>query len=62
MRYAKLLPVLLIVLAGCAVYGPPQTTQVPVVNKYHGVEVVDPLCSKDAGQFAPGRKAARADY
>jgi len=42
MRYAKLLPVLLIVLAGCAVYGPPQTTQVPVVNKYHGVEVVDP--------------------
>ena len=42
MRYAKLLPVLLIVLSGCAVYGPPQTPHVPVVNEYHGVEVVDP--------------------
>jgi len=42
MRYAKLLSVLLIVLAGCAAYGPPQTPHVPVVNEYHGVEVVDP--------------------
>jgi prolyl oligopeptidase len=42
MRYAKFLSVLLIVLAGCSVYGPPQTPQVPVVNEYHGVEVVDP--------------------
>jgi len=42
MRYAKLLPVLLIVLSGCAMYGPPQTAHVPVVNEYHGVEVADP--------------------
>jgi len=42
MRYIKLLPVLLIVLTGCAAYGPPQTHHVPVVNEYHGVEVVDP--------------------
>ena len=42
MRYAKFLPVLLIVLSGCAAFGPPQTSQVPVVNEYHGVEVVDP--------------------
>jgi prolyl oligopeptidase len=42
MRYVKLLSVLLIVLSGCAVYGPPQTSQIPVVNEYHGVEVVDP--------------------
>ncbi len=42
MRYAKLLPVLLIVLSGCAAFGPPRTHQVPVVNEYHGVEVVDP--------------------
>src|SRR4030042_3463398 len=41
MRYAKLLPVLLIVLSGCAVYGPPPTPHVPVVNEYHGVKVVD---------------------
>jgi prolyl oligopeptidase len=42
MRYAKLLPVLLIVLSGCAAFGPPQTPHVPVVNEYHGVKVVDP--------------------
>jgi prolyl oligopeptidase len=42
MRYAKFLSVLLIVLAGCSVYGPPQTPQVPVVNEYHGVKVIDP--------------------
>jgi prolyl oligopeptidase len=42
MRYAKFLSVLLIVLAGCGVYGPPRTPQVPVVNEYHSVKVVDP--------------------
>src|SRR4030042_449526 len=42
MRYEKLLSFLLIVLAGCAVYGPPQTPQAPVVNEYHGVKGVDP--------------------
>jgi prolyl oligopeptidase len=42
MRYVKSLFILLIVLSGCAVYGPPQTPQVPVVNEYHGVKVVDP--------------------
>ncbi|MBN2592929.1 MAG: S9 family peptidase, partial [Sedimentisphaerales bacterium] len=42
MRYAKFLSVLLIVLGGCAVYGPPRTPQVPVVNEYHGVKVIDP--------------------
>jgi len=41
MRYAKLLPLLLIVLSGCAAFGPPQTSHVPVVNEYHGVKVVD---------------------
>ncbi len=42
MRYVKLLSILLVILSGCAVYGPPQTPQVPVVNEYHSVEVVDP--------------------
>jgi len=42
MRYAKLLPFLLIVLSGCTAFGPPQTSQEAVVNEYHGVEVVDP--------------------
>jgi prolyl oligopeptidase len=42
MRHIKLLLALLIVLSGCAVYGPPKTPQVPVVNEYHGVKVVDP--------------------
>jgi prolyl oligopeptidase len=42
MRYVKFLAVLLIVLSGCAVYGPPQTPQVPVVNEYHDVKVIDP--------------------
>ncbi len=42
MRYTKILPVLLIVLSGCAVYGPPQTSQAPVINEYHGVKIVDP--------------------
>jgi prolyl oligopeptidase len=42
MRYVKLLLALLIVLSGCAAYGPPQTPQIPVVNEYHGVKVVDP--------------------
>ena len=41
MRYVKLIPVLLIVLSGCAAFGPPQTPQVAVVNEYHGVEVID---------------------
>ena len=42
MRFVKLLFILMIVLSGCAGYGPPQTPQVPVVNEYHGVKVVDP--------------------
>jgi len=42
MRKAKLLLVLLTFLAGCSVYGPPQTPQSAVVNEYHGVKVVDP--------------------
>jgi len=42
MRYIKLIPVLLIVLSGCAAFIPPETPQIPVVNEYHGVEVVDP--------------------
>ncbi len=41
MRYAKLLLVLLTFLAGCSVYGPPQTPKAAVVNEYHGVKVVD---------------------
>ena len=41
MRYAKLLSVLLLILNGCGVYGPPQTPQIPIVNEYHGVKVVD---------------------
>ena len=41
MRKAKLLLVLLTFLAGCSVYGPPQTPRLPVVNEYHGVKVVD---------------------
>ena len=42
MRCVKILSILLIVLGGCAVYGPPKTSRVPVVNEYHGVKVVDP--------------------
>lgn len=42
MRHAKFLAISLILLSGCAVYGPPQTPQIPVVNEYHGVKVVDP--------------------
>ena len=42
MRYAKLVSILLIVLSGCAAFGPPQTPRIPVVNEYHGVEVIDP--------------------
>jgi prolyl oligopeptidase len=42
MRYVKFLAISLIILSGCAVYGPPQTPQIPVVNEYHGVKVVDP--------------------
>lgn len=42
MRFTKLLLVLLLILNGCGVYGPPQTPKLPVVNEYHGVEVVDP--------------------
>jgi len=42
MRYAKLVSTLLIVLSGCAAFGPPQTPRIPVVNEYHGVEVIDP--------------------
>ena len=42
MRYAKLVYILLIVLSGCAAFGPPQTPRIPVVNEYHGVEVIDP--------------------
>ncbi|HCO95271.1 MAG TPA: S9 family peptidase, partial [Phycisphaerales bacterium] len=41
MRKAKLLLVLLTFLAGCSVYGPPQTPKAAVVNEYHGVKVVD---------------------
>ncbi|MHC4325246.1 MAG: prolyl oligopeptidase family serine peptidase, partial [Planctomycetota bacterium] len=41
MRYIKLVSVMLIFLSGCGVYGPPQTPSLPVVNEYHGVEVVD---------------------
>jgi len=42
MRYAKLISILLLVLGGCATFGPPQTAQIPVTNVYHGIEVVDP--------------------
>lgn len=43
MRYAKLISILLlIILSGCAASGPPQSPQIPVVNEYHGVKVVDP--------------------
>ena len=47
MRSTKLVSVMLIVLAswglaGCAASGPPQTPQIPVVNEYHGVKVIDP--------------------
>jgi prolyl oligopeptidase len=42
MRFVKFLAISLIILSGCAVYGPPQTPQIPVVNEYHGVKVVDP--------------------
>ena len=42
MRYLRLLSVLLFVLGGCSAVRPPQAPQVPVVNVYHGVEVVDP--------------------
>ena len=42
MRYVKFLAISLIILSGCAVYGPPPTPQIPVVNEYHGVKVVDP--------------------
>ncbi|MFB0555308.1 MAG: prolyl oligopeptidase family protein [Phycisphaerae bacterium] len=42
MRYAKLISILLLVLSGCATFGPPQTAQIPVTNVYHGLEVVDP--------------------
>ncbi len=41
MKYARLVSILLIVLSGCAAFGPPQTTRIPAVNVYHGVEVVD---------------------
>ncbi len=42
MRYTKFVSILLIVLSGCAAFGPPQTPRIPVVNEYHGVEVIDP--------------------
>ena len=42
MRYVKLISILLIVLGGCATFGPPQTARIPVTNVYHGLEVVDP--------------------
>ena len=42
MRYLRLLSVLLFFLGGCSTVRPPQASQVPVVNVYHGVEVVDP--------------------
>jgi len=38
----RILSVLLFVLGGCSAVRPPQAPQVPVVNIYHGVEVVDP--------------------
>jgi prolyl oligopeptidase len=42
MRYRRLTAWLLIVVSGCAGLGPPHTAQIPIVNKYHGVEVTDP--------------------
>jgi prolyl oligopeptidase len=42
MRYTKLIYITLIILAGCATYGPPHTAQIPVTNYYHGIKVVDP--------------------
>ena len=42
MGYAKLTTCLLIVLSGCAGFGPPHTAQIPVANTYHGVQVSDP--------------------
>jgi prolyl oligopeptidase len=42
MRYVKLVSILLIVLSGCATFAPPQTAQIPVINVYHGIKVVDP--------------------
>jgi len=41
MRYAKLVISLLLIVGGCAAFGPPQTPQMPVTNTYHGIEVVD---------------------
>ena len=41
MRYVKLISILLLVLGGCATFGPPQTAQIPVTNVYHGLKVVD---------------------
>ena len=42
MGYAKLTTCLLIVLSGCAGFGPPDTAEIPAVNTYHGVQVSDP--------------------
>ena len=42
MHRVKFISILLIILSGCATSGPPQSPQIPVVNEYHGVKVVDP--------------------
>ncbi|MHC4631639.1 MAG: prolyl oligopeptidase family protein [Planctomycetota bacterium] len=42
MRHVKVISILLLVLSGCATFGPPQTAQIPITNVYHGLEVVDP--------------------
>ena len=42
MRYLKFISIILILLSGCTISGPPQTPEIPVTNEYHGVKVVDP--------------------
>lgn len=41
MRYVKWVILLLVVLNGCAVFGPPETPQIPVVDTYHSIKVTD---------------------
>ena len=42
MRYLKVLSVLLAILSGCSALGPPETSQICIINVYHGVKVIDP--------------------